>query len=461
MKIRARLCSLCILFILLPALSLLAQTREASLKKRFLEEAFVDGKSKIAREIAALKTPAARSLLEELFESDDSWDSAGSFFGLLALSDPALDVKLAQRYVEDSSLQGFVKDALVGESARFLPHWKRLYAASSDDFERRDIIDIVGAGSGEETDAYLIQLVRAKSSLRIDALQAYASKRRKGDAVFVRALVADPELKVDALALLSGIGSPEDLALFEKEFFSSADPRIRLPALTAFSAWAGKELKTKAFAASLEDKDEALRESACLLFKDIRNPSLQAQASVVAEDPTAIYACLAAAEYLAGYKSPDIIPSCIHAFKAEYRNEERRIGFGDWLANVITLGLSSVLDQQSRSRSKSDFNARKSALAVSLSTIAKRKMGADYPEWELWCLSQGYSVASRNIIQELFSSDPDARATANSAAIRLLGFSTEASMQKYKPDYAGLDSYQKALYLAKALRDAGYPKGFR
>lgn len=220
------------------AFALWGQSAEEILRKRFLEEPFVEGKSKIALELAALKTKASREALLGFLDSGDSWDEAGAFTGLFWLNDPELDARLAKRYLDDAGMRSFVSKTFASKPERFLPYFMRTFLSPDPAAPRADILQTAGLGSGKGTEGFLLSVIKdASSEWREEAFLAYSSLRRTQDLSLARSLAADPALKDHALARLSVIGNQDDLAILEKEFYADPRPQIRLPALKAIAAW--------------------------------------------------------------------------------------------------------------------------------------------------------------------------------------------------------------------------------
>ncbi len=440
---------------------LASQAREEALRAQLLAESFVSGKAAVAKKIAALGTEASRAVLVQLLSADSSWDRSGAFLGLLSLKDAQTSRLLAEAYAKDSSLDSFVTEAVASDAARFVPRWKELWADPAWNWERERILRAIGMARNPEAAAFLEGIIRSDSPYRDEAFDAYAAARRTGDLALARYLCSDQALKPRALALLAAIGGSGDLSIFEREFFGDGRPEARMGALQGIVNWGGAELKERAFVSALESDSALLRETSCSLLAGIRSPRLMALAAASAARVEEPFAAIAAAEYLSGYGTREGISAAVPAFKAEYRARPASFGFGDWLAGVVTLGLSHALDRYNASSTEASFRKRKEELARVLSALAGKKMGPDYQIWETWCLSEGLSVAGRNIVQELFSSLPARRDAAREWAVKLLGKGSEASFAASDAAYAAADGYERALRLAALLRAAGWPKGFQ
>jgi hypothetical protein len=435
-----------------------AETRAESLAVKVRKADFLDGKRAAALELAALGGPESLAALESLLEDDDPWTGGAAFEALLSLGVPSIDDRMVRRYASDSFLRSLSERAFMKRGRALVASLERIYRSEEGESSREEIIDIAGSIEGGGAEAFLRSVIDdAASPLRSEALRAYASMRRSADAEYMRKLAADAVLEPMALSRLAEIGGQVDLPLFEAAFARKGGKGGRVAAMGGIARFAPEKRKRSAFLEALGSGDEGLAEASLSVFGTLRSEGLMAAAAalVVSENP---FLALRAALYVASYDVPEALPLAVPGLKAEYAEARSMPRFFDWFANLITLGLSGLMDDYNRLRNRREFDAEKAKLAKRLSAIAKTDLGPDYEAWEEHAVLSGWCVGGANILQYLFSAESGLRSRARKAAVSLLGFRDEAAFASDFPGYAGFDDIGRGIALASRLEKKGYPK---
>jgi hypothetical protein len=433
------------------------------LAKAVEEASFPNEKQAAARKLAALKSEAARTRLLALFASEETWTRDAAAFGLTILADKEGDRALAARF-EDASVRGAFVEALPERKAPFPASLIiEQFEKCTNFIEKREFVDLVGKVAGEDGDKFLVSVVKdtpkdefARADLRKKALETYAKAFKAKVRPLALELVEDDELGDSAFKLVIETGSAADLPraldLIRNRKDEASAP-IVVVAYEAVVKWGDAKVQLETYLDALRGPSDEKALGAMGVFKQVQSPEVTiALCRLARRSPvqrTRVVAAMIAADTKlpADRNARDPVVACLvpllkEAFEAK---EGSPLFF-----QIITLGLSNLFDAIGRKWDKEAFDATLAQIGRGLERRTGEKH-TTHEDWLRWALSRGYTVEGTNLIQQVFSPNPERRLQAQDDAARLLGFAGRDDFVKKTPGLAGAKDGDVAVQLAKGL----------
>ena len=421
---------------------------------------FLSEKRELAVRLGRLRTPAARQALMELLEDKSYWNRGAAVAGLFELADAGVGKILAERMLEDHMIDSEIEKGFQTHMQLYYRTLVELYEAPIVKSKRERLLKLICSSKAPPGEQFVKGVIEdAGSENRELAFQCLVENYPKNNYGYVKKRAEDALFRKHALAYLYVNGERAELPLFLEIIRGKSKDNEKeriahlLVAYKAVNKWGDSALKETIFLEGLQNKNEMAAQSALLVFKKTQSPAITGELFRLVKQGEYQQTRMLAALRLADVRSKAVVPYLILALNERFQPAER--GAIDYIAGVLTLGISAILsDIHQRSRQGS-FNARKTRIAKALASITGAANGTSYRAWRDWAVYNGYTVNGRNIIQYLFSGYPAVRARALDAAAGLLGYRTLAEFKKKHPDVAG-DNARLSLLLAQLLLKEGY-----
>ncbi|MEK6795594.1 MAG: hypothetical protein AABZ39_12515, partial [Spirochaetota bacterium] len=360
---------------------------------------------------------------------------------------------LAEKLADDFMIDDAILPIAQKYPDVYAPELISVYRSMSDAGKRRGLIGHIASLRTPVSSNFITSVVQdASDTNRAEALRELI-KYYPAEIGTARALVNDASLGDTALSILLKNGTSNDIPSFLAAFSDRArSSAAKILACQAVMRWGDDALKARIIGAAITSPDNTLVGGALLCVKGYTNASLYPSLSRIVRIGETSGIRLLSAEVLSDYDTPETWPLLITSLKEEYSEVRTPLAL-DVFVSAITLGITSIFDKISASASRSEFNARKERINAAL----RRKTGENlsgYRAWREWAVLRGMTVDGANMLQMLWSADPELRGKALAAAIRFLGYADRdafvRSLQK-KPN----DETEMRTALAAALEKRG------
>jgi hypothetical protein len=441
-----------------------ARAQDAEKLAKAVEEAkFPAEKKEAVRKLVALKSEAARTKLVALLASDDAWTKDAAVFGLTILGDKEGDRALAARF-DEASIRGTFVEGLAERKSPFPAGLiVEQFEKCTDFITKKELVELVGKIGGEESEKFLISVLKetpkdefARADLRKTALDAYAKAFKAKARALALELVEDDELGDSAFKLVIETGSAADLPRALEVIRTRTDDAsapIVVVAYGAVAKWGDAKVQLETYLDALRGPSDERALGAMGAFKQVQSPEVTlALCRLVRRSPvqrTRIVAGLMAADTKlpADRNARDpVVVSLIPLLKETFEPKDSSPLF----FQIITLGLSNLFDAIGRKWDKDGFEATLAEIGRALERRTGEKL-ATHEDWLRWALSRGYTIEGTNLIQQVFSPNPERRRRAQDDAARLLGFAGRDDFAKKTPGLAAAKDGDVAAQLAKSL----------
>jgi hypothetical protein len=433
----------------------MAGEQEDRLYNSLMKEISGDEKRKIAEQLGRLGTADARAKLIRLLNDSSSWNRRIAVKGLFFLPGAGAGPELFERMQSDNMIDDDIAGGFSAHIGAYHGFLSEKYQALSNQKERERIIAIIASGKKSPGEAFLKSIIEDEGSAdRECAFRSLAAHYPSANYQYIRSRRDIPAFRFHALTYCAERGTPEDLAIFRDVIEKKEEARCRLVAYKAVNRWGDDALKHRTFLDSLKEQDENLAQGGIYIFTGVQSDAIRKSLCRLVKKGAYQMTRMAAAQRLREYTTPDIIPALVIILREHFATRER--GGADIFATIITFGITSVLDDISRKRQRSNFESGRREIAGHLKKITGADNGDSYSRWYEWAILNGHTILGDNIIRHLFSGYRSRREKAVDPAIRLLGYPSGRDFFSKNGAYAS--DTELSLALARMLIAKGFLK---
>jgi HEAT repeat protein len=434
-----------------------AQTTAEKYYNNVLDAGFYSEKMDYGKAMGKLQTDDAKKWLLKLMEHKSYWERSAAIWGLVQYRDKETPQILIDAMLDDHMVCSVVENAIAENVNYYTPFVIDNYYATVDKSKKKTLLGTISKSKSPKVEKFYKKLVADKSSEhRVSAFISLSQNFAPGNYDYIKGFLTDKSLRPIALQHIVKHGTKSELPIFIKAVNNAPDPQTVIVGFTGISKWADIETKKKFYLDGLNSEDSDIIYGALAAFPKVHSLTIMNRLCTLVDKGDRQSIRFEAADQLIKYNSKKTIPYLILPLKeAYYSASYRKSPFLKGFLGVISMGIIPILDGVSERYSQRRFSDRKYSFAKALKNLTGQNFGSSYSQWRDWAIYEGYTVSGENIIQRLFSGDPDERKKARNSSVRLLGYRNLKQFKTKNPDYADKNDTEIALGLAKLLIDEG------
>lgn len=431
---------------------LFSQSQPERYYQNIIQEGSFQKKRELGRQLGRLGAAEARSLLLKLLDDSHYWNRCAAIQGLWFYDEPEVKRRLIKKLMDDHMVRDEIAAGLKTRMPKFAAAAAEEYNRETDAEKRKILLTCVAATGSKEAEDFLKGIVADRTSPDRRLAAGQIARSFPDNYQLFIGLVDDPEVRIVALGFLAENGSVRDLPLFASILEREAEEAEKVVAYQAVAKWGDAALRERTYLNALSSGNEVLVRGGLAAFRSLYNPEISAQLGSLTSQAREQRTRMAAGVRLAELGRSEAVPYLVPLLDEEYR--EQKSATFDAIASVMTAGIWMVLEGLSQGFSRKNYENSRAAILAGLRRITGADAGPEYESWKEWSILHGYVIQGENIVQRLFSSNPEKRRAAAGAAAVLLGYKSLGDFIEKKR----LTDSERDLILALAreLMDRGF-----
>lgn len=427
---------------------------ERRLYHQIIKAFFPSKKSKLARELGRLQTPAALKALKRLYKRRDRDDRLAALDGLFERKDASLGPWFVAQLntVKQPRLRKRLGKGLGADMARYLDALLRAMPA----VERltADLLKGLTQTKDKRVRGVLLRLLKGPPAHQRTVVASLLLKHHPSDDTARRVLATATVTSVHerAWVQLLNRGTQADLPSFLALLDGKHSDPYRAVAYRATRKWGTRTQQQKVFAKALQSKRETLVLLAIKIF-DVKTPAVRRALCDWVQHGKYQTTRLSAAQELSTFPTRHVVGCLILALREIYYPNPPDRSVIKYVAGILSFGLGFWHMHRERKKRRRAFTSILTGLSARLRKMTGVDFGNDYHTWLDWALRHGYTVGDMNLVQLLFSPYKRVRLRAQRDAIWLMDDRGERLKRKHASDKD--DGARFRVALAHLLIDAG------